>query len=177
MELTLETPRLRVRSFRGEDEAALAEILGDPAVMAWIEPPYTPEQTRRFLARAGLGEEKLIWAVLSRDAGRLVGQLIFHPWTGEAWELGWILRPCCWGRGFARELTAAALAWAAERRIPAVVLEHHPEQRATACIARQFQFAYQGRSDGLEVWRRELSPAAGKGAREEYGTGLAVSDQ
>ena len=120
MELTLETPRLRVRPFRGEDEAALAEILGDPAVMAWIEPPYTPEQTRRFLARAGLGEEKLIWAVLSRDAGRLVGQLIFHPWTGEAWELGW--------------------------------------------------------SDGLEVWRRELSPAAGKGAREEYGTGLAGSD-
>ena len=55
MELTLETPRLRVRPFRGEDEAALAEILGDPAVMAWIEPSYTPEQTRRFLARAGLG--------------------------------------------------------------------------------------------------------------------------
>ncbi len=39
MELTLETPRLRVRPFRGEDEAALAEILGDPAVMASISPP------------------------------------------------------------------------------------------------------------------------------------------
>lgn len=174
MELRWETPRLAVRPFRASDGAALAEILGDPAVMAWIEPPYTLAQTRRFLARAGLGEQKLIWAVLARDTGGLIGQLIFHPWEGEDWELGWILGRACWGRGYAGELTAAALDWAAGHGVPGVVLEHRPEQEATARLAQRYGFAYQGRSGGLEVWRRSLRPAAG-GEESVYGTDLAGS--
>ena len=154
--MELETSRLRVRPFRPGDLEALAEILGDSQVMTFIEPPYTWDQTQAFLAWAGLGEKPLVYAIVETATGALAGQLIWHPWEANAWELGWILGGEFWGRGYARELTAGVLARARELGIASVVLECHPDQRATAAIAQDCGFGYQDRREGLDLWTKNL---------------------
>lgn len=173
--MELETPRLRVRPFRPGDLEALAEILGDGRVMTFLEPPYTRQQTQAFLTWAGLGEKPLVYAIVEAATGALAGQLIWHPWEGSAWELGWILGRGFWGRGYARELTAEVLARAPELGIASVVLECHPDQGATAAIARHCGFAYQGRREGLDLWKKELLQKTDEEG-ELYGSDLAGSD-
>ena len=134
--MQLETARLQIRPFCERDAAALHEILSDPGVMRWIEAPYTMEQTLLFLRRAGLSVPPLIYAVVEKAGGQLIGQLIWHLWDESSMELGWILRRDRWGRGLASELTQAML----QESNGDVVLECVPEQAATIHIAERFGF-------------------------------------
>ena len=51
-----------IRKMREDDFDMLYALLSDPAVMAYLEPPYGEEQTRRFLESAGLSDPPLICA-------------------------------------------------------------------------------------------------------------------
>ncbi len=147
--MRLETARLLVRELRASDAAALHAVLSDPEVMHWLEPPFTPAQTERFIREAGLCEPPLVYAVLRKDSGELIGQLIWHAWGESAAELGWVLRRDCWGLGFAKELTAAMLA----QSEGAVVIECSPGQSASRHIAERFGFTLTGEADGLVIYR------------------------
>ena len=149
--MLVETKRLLVRRFAASDAPALHALLSDPEVMRYLEPPYSREQTERFLRQAGLCEPPLVYAVTQKRGGALIGQLIWHPWDENAMELGWLLRRDQWGKGFAGELTEAALTLT--RRD--VVLECCPEQRATRHIALRFGFVLAEGRDGLLVYRRQ----------------------
>lgn len=54
---------LQIRPMERTDISALHSLLSDEAVMRYIEPPFTLEQTKAFLEEAGLGAEPLIYAV------------------------------------------------------------------------------------------------------------------
>lgn len=144
-----ETARLLLRPFKEDDAEALHLILSDPEVMRWIEPPFSIERTRSFLREAGLCRPPLIHAVVEKQSGVLIGQLIWHPWDEKAMELGWILRRDQWGKGFARELTEAMLAGSGTD----VLIECSPEQSVTKHIAVRCGFRPEARRDGLDVWR------------------------
>lgn len=146
----LETDRLLVRRFTPEDAVALHAVLSDPEVMRYLEPPFTLEQTERFLQRAGLCEPPLVWAVIWKQTNEVIGHLIWHPWDEGAMELGWVLCRDFWGRGLAKELTAALLA----REDRDVVIECSPEQAATGHIAELFGFIPVTEGQALTVWRR-----------------------
>lgn len=147
--MRMETPRLLVRDFRAEDAPALFAVLSDPAVMRYLEPPFSLEQTQRFLHRAGLCRPPQIFAVEEKLSGALIGHLIWHPWEENAMELGWVLRRDCWGRGYASELTEALLA-GADRDI---VIECSPQQTATVQIAERFGFMRCSPIGELAVYR------------------------
>ena len=170
----LETDRLLVRNFTPEDAKALHAVLSDPEVMRYLEPPFTLEHTEAFIRDTGLCDPPLVWAVVWKgkaadpviarsEATRqsvsplLVGHLIWHPWDETAMELGWVLRRDFWGRGLAKELTAAMLA----RTDRDVVIECSPEQAVTRHIAEQFGFVPVSGEQELTVWRR----SAGKAVR------------
>ena len=52
----IETQRLRIRSFRGNDRQALYDYTSDPAVMMYLpEGPFIPEQAKVFVA-GNMGE-------------------------------------------------------------------------------------------------------------------------
>lgn len=53
-------------------------MLSDPKVMAFLEPPYSKEQTEQFLIKAGLTEKPLIYAV-EKD-GCFTGYVIYHDY-------------------------------------------------------------------------------------------------
>ena len=137
-----------IRDFRPEDARDLQKILGDPAVMRYIEPPFTLAQTAAFLQAKGLDTPRRIYA-LADENDRVVGQLIFHPYEGDAWEIGWIIRQDCWGQGIASAVTKALIAYCREQSIRQCVIECHPEQTVTRHIAEKCGFSRIEDQDGL----------------------------
>ena len=150
-----ETERLCLRPLQLSDLDALQRILSDPAVMRYLEPPFDRQRTEAFLRRAA-GEEPPVLGFCLRETGELIGHMIWHPYEDGVWELGWVLGREHWGRGYASELTAAAIRRAEDLGISALVLEHVPEQAATAAIARRFGFRELPEQDGLQRHWREI---------------------
>lgn len=149
--MRIETERLIVRRLREDDRAALFAVLSDPEVMRYIEPPFTVEQTQAFLQRAGMCEPPLIYGVVWKETGGLIGHLIWHPWDETAMELGWILSRDFWGRGIAKELTSAMLA----RTDRDVVLECSPSQAVTRRIAEAYGFSTVSANTECTIFRRK----------------------
>ena len=95
---------LRARRMTEADLEPLHRLLSDPEVMRYLEPPFSREQTRAFLERAGLTPEPLILAV---DDGGFAGYVIWHPYDDVSMELGWVLTAAA-GAGDTRGADPAA---------------------------------------------------------------------
>lgn len=144
--------RVTVRRLRKADLEDLHALLSDPVVMRYLEPPYTYERTKAFLREAGLTSTPLIYGVEDRE-GRFVGYVIYHSYGEDSVELGWVLSPREWRKGYAGELTRLLLKAAREEYAYAVI-ECVPEQEATKRIALQNGFQYTGIEDGCAIYRR-----------------------
>lgn len=141
---------LRVRRMTEGDLESLHRLLSDPEVMRYLEPPFSREQTRAFLERAGLTPEPLILAV--DDDGGFAGYVIYHPYDETSMELGWVLASDRWGRGYALALTRQMICRARESGRDAVI-ECHPQQAATRHIAEKLGFRPCGMDGGCCVYR------------------------
>ena len=114
----LTTPRLRLRAFEPRDVDAYAAMMADPEVTRYIGDgrPLTRADAWRQLATfvghwalRGFG----LWAVEERGTGEFLGRI--GCWEPDGWpgfELAYTLARPAWGRGYAREGAAAALAHA-----------------------------------------------------------------
>ena len=114
----LTTARLRLRAFRDSDLDAYAAIMADPEVTRFLGSagPISRADAWRQMAMI-LGHWVLrgfgLWAVEELETGRLLGRVGGHyPEGFPAFEVGYALARDTWGRGFAREGVAAALAYA-----------------------------------------------------------------
>lgn len=143
---------LIIRKMRKADADMLYRLLSNPAVMRYLETPYNAKQSERFLYTAGLSEAPRIYAVEER--GNFIGYVIYHAYDEESMEIGWVLFPEFWGRGYASALTDQLIARAKQER-KSLVIECVPEQNATKRIAMKKGFAYRGICDGLSVYRLE----------------------
>lgn len=152
----METKRLRIRPLNAQDTEELHAVLSDAAVMRYIEAPFSHRQTAAFIERVNTAEPPLAYATVWKETNTVIGQLIYHPYDGKSWELGWVLHRAWWRRGIADELTAAAIADARQRGIPALVIECVPDQLVTRHIAEKHGFRFAGEENGLAVFRREI---------------------
>lgn len=109
---SLTTARLTLRTPAAADSAALFALYSDPKV--WRPDPLTrhdtPEQTTRMIEHwltswrsTGLG----MWTAWQE--AELVGIGGCFLRYGAAWNLGFRLRPPFWGRGYAQEISEAAV--------------------------------------------------------------------
>lgn len=119
----LETERLFLRDWRGEDLGALHALCTCPEVMATIGPLHDEQATHDFLVRlqdrsARFGHT--FWAMKCKDDGRVIGFCGVSrgpvPPIEGLLEIGWRLAADCWGRSLAREAAEATLGWIAEHR-------------------------------------------------------------
>lgn len=150
--MDLKTKRLLIRELEMTDLDALHAILSDSAVMRFIEPPYTRQQTAAFITENAHSEVPLVYALESLATGQLVGHVIWHPFDSEAYELGWILGREHWGKGYAGEVTRALLG-TAKAELRDVVIQCAPEQTATRRIAEKNGFFFLGVENGLCMYR------------------------
>ena len=117
---TIETERLILRPFREADVDAYTALLQTPQVRASL---HLPDDVGRYDAWLGfatwLGQWELRgtgqWALEEKASGTFVGRAGMHfparaDWPGI--EIGWALHPDQWGKGYATEAGAAAVAYA-----------------------------------------------------------------
>ncbi|TWC27005.1 RimJ/RimL family protein N-acetyltransferase [Pseudomonas sp. SJZ079] len=116
--IELDSPRLLLRRWRGEDHAAFAELNGDPEVMrhfpACLSRAESEQQIARIeaeFARHGFG----FWALERKDSGAFIGftglrSVAFDAGFCPAVEIAWRLARGHWRQGFASEAARAALA-------------------------------------------------------------------
>ena len=94
---------ITIRKMQPGDTDALYGLLSDPEVMRHLEPPFDREKTETFLHHAGLTEPPLVYAAEAN--GDFTGYVIYHAYDADSVEIGWVLLPEYWGRGYASALT------------------------------------------------------------------------
>lgn len=78
--------------------------------------------------------------------------MIYHAYDAGSVEIGWVLLPEYWGRGYASALTDRLIDRARQEQ-KSVVIECAPAQEATKRIASKKGFRDCGICDGLAVYR------------------------
>ncbi|MBN8812516.1 MAG: GNAT family N-acetyltransferase [Sphingomonas sp.] len=143
---SLHTARLTLRPARAEDLAALHAILSDPVATAyWSHPPHSGiGESEEWLAamlaiQPGEGEDFIV-----EHEGAVIGKAGFYRFP----EIGLILHPRSWGRGFATEALGAVLAHGFEvHGLPAVTADVDPRNAACLRLLDRLGFRETGRRE------------------------------
>jgi len=113
----IETERLLLRRVTSADLDELIAIHAQPAVMRFMG-SFDRDEALQWMSRNEREWEELGYgrlAIVERATGRFLGRsgLKYWPQFGET-EVGWLLRPDAWGRGFASEAGRACVEWGFE---------------------------------------------------------------
>lgn len=146
------TTRLRLRPFAMSDAADLQRLAGDPEVSATaldVPHPFDDGMAEAWIAtHAGQFAERRLaaFAIAERATGELYGTvgLTAEPEHGRA-SLGyWIGKPF-WGRGFATEAAAAAIAFGFDRwGIRRIHADHLCSNPASGAVLRKLGMRAEG---------------------------------
>lgn len=132
--LRLATERLVLEPLGPDDVELTRVLLSDPEVTRYVMDPIDPADAPREHARCsrrGAGGRLGIWKLTERASGAFVGSGVLLPLPIDAedtdWpslvedrypdaeiEVGYLLRPAFWGRGFATEVCRRLLQFAFE---------------------------------------------------------------
>ena len=143
---TLETERLILRPFRDDDTDAYFRVLDSAQVRESLHLSETLDRSDAWQQMAWfLGQWVLRgtghWALEERSTGDFLGRAgLHHPerpdWPGV--EVGWVLHPDYWGRGYATEAGAEAIRYAFEEldleQVYSCIL---PENRQSQAVAQR----------------------------------------
>ncbi|MET7375621.1 GNAT family N-acetyltransferase [Micromonospora arida] len=158
----IKTERLVLREPEAGDRAAFVELLTSPEVGTYLGGPRPRDECERVLPetperRPGLFVIELDGAMIGTiELNRRDGQRHTRgrPDAGEA-ELGYLLLPQAWGRGYAAEACAAVLDWFANA-LPGepVVLRTQTANNRSMRLAAKLGFAEVQRYEawGAEQW-------------------------
>jgi RimJ/RimL family protein N-acetyltransferase len=112
MPLSLETPRLILRTFRDSDLESFLAYRNDPEVyryQGW-KTPYLRADGLEFITHVqtvipGAPGEWLQLAIVSKDNGEMLGDIAFHLTRANPRQayLGYTLARSAWGQGYASE--------------------------------------------------------------------------
>jgi len=143
--ILIQTERLLLRPAQQSDLAAIHAILSDPiATRFWSTPPHASlAQTSHWLAGmvsipAGAGEDFVI-----EHEGAVIGKAGLYRFP----EIGFILHPEYWGRGFAGEALAPVIERAFDvHRLAVVLADVDPRNEASLKVLRRLGFRESGRA-------------------------------
>lgn len=117
MTVSLQTSRLLLRQWRGDDVAGFAELSADPAVMEYLVAlPDWVARKRAHWREHGFGQ----WVVEIPETASFIGVVGLETVSYEAdftpaVEVAWRLAQAHWGQGFATEAARAALHYGFEK--------------------------------------------------------------
>ena len=127
-----QSDRVRLRAWQPGDAPRLLDIRSRWDVARWLDDPpevmaslveaevRIAEWRNRYL---GTGGRRGAWLIEERATGQPVGSVSLARLPGgsdDDVEIGWVLHPDAWGRGFAREAAALLLQYAFARGLPMV---------------------------------------------------------
>ena len=148
------TARVSFRCWQREDSALAQALWGDPRVMRYLDVRGALDEAAvRARLDAEIETERAhgiqYWPIFLRDGGAHIGACGLRPRDGKSTdvelELGFQLRPPCWGRGLAVEAARAVIAHAFDRLgIGALFAGHHPENEASRAVLEKLGFTRTG---------------------------------
>ena len=140
----LETPRLRLRLLHADERnaALYVDLYTHADVMRHIGPPLSAEGAAQAFARTcrhnGASQPgHRTWRIEERASGVDVGIAALQR-SGDAAEIGVMLREHCWGRGLGREALAAVLDHAFGALTLALVYGERPDDGQARLVDRMF---------------------------------------
>jgi ribosomal-protein-alanine N-acetyltransferase len=196
MELVLKSERLVLRPLAREDLDLCLEMQTDPAVMRYVGDVRAREwvvaQLPLFLRRCAGGAVG-VWCVTDRTDGAKLGTGILLPlpiddevrnWdlvAGEGLpegeiEVGYLLKPSAWGRGYATEVCGRLLRFAFEETaLPAVVAVTDPDNAASQKVLGKCGLRGEGlrRAYGEQITGFRITRAQWRGGARESPPGPA----
>jgi RimJ/RimL family protein N-acetyltransferase len=141
----LTTQRLVLREMTGADLDHIAALFGDEEVMRYYPKPMTREEAHAWVAwnqrlyrSVGFG----LWAMVLRETGEFAGDCGLTPQYVDGIkeiEVGYHVRTCLQGQGYATEAAAAARDFARDslflnRLIAIINPDNLPSQRVASKI-------------------------------------------
>ena len=151
--MKLTTQRWLIRNMTMKDADDLYQVLSDERVMTYIEQPFDMERTKGSIQSAGLCEPPLVYAIVWKMTGKVIGHAIFHSYEKKDYEIGWVLHKDYWGMGIADEVTKELIKSARDMGAESCVIECDERQSASKKLAIKNGFAYEGKSEKLERYR------------------------
>lgn len=148
----LDAARVRLRHPRAGDDVRVLAIFGDPVAMRyWSHEPLADLEVAREYLRAidrGFAERTLFqWAIADREDDELIGTVTLYNWSarhGRA-ELGYMLGPAFWNRGFATEAVRAVIDFGFERmELHRIEADVDPRNRASVALLERLGFVREG---------------------------------
>ncbi|TCP60523.1 RimJ/RimL family protein N-acetyltransferase [Rhodovulum bhavnagarense] len=156
----IETPRLTLRPFAGEDLRTLARIATDPRVapmMGTIPVPWPEREMRLWVDRARFRGTVGFRLAIAKRQGGVIGTIGLG---GAPASLAYFLDPAHWGRGYATEAARVFLAGCFARfpGLDVVGADHYFDNPASGRVLEKLGFRPTGR--GIGHSRARLEPAA-----------------
>jgi [ribosomal protein S5]-alanine N-acetyltransferase len=154
--MELLTARLKLRRAAASDLEAFHEILSNPAAMRyWSSPPHESlERTREWLESMMADGPPESDDFVVELGGRVIGKA--GCWRVP--EIGYILHPSCWGRGFAAEACSAVIAHVfAACDVPAITADVDPRNEASLRLLARLGFVETGRAAATYEVAGEIS--------------------
>jgi ribosomal-protein-alanine N-acetyltransferase len=142
----IRTERLILRRARMDDASAMHAIMNNPVAMRyWSTPPHTGlADTERWMASMVDADPAESDDFIVTLDGRLIGKLgaLKLP------EVGFLLDPAIWGRGYAREAMAAFIARRRALGSTKLTADVDPRNLASLRLLEQAGFVETGRASG-----------------------------
>jgi RimJ/RimL family protein N-acetyltransferase len=139
------TERLVLRRARIDDLEAMHAVLSNRAAMRyWSSLPHERiEETREWLGNMIASDPGISDDFVVELEGRVIGKAGFYRLP----EIGYILHPDHWGRGYATEALRAVIAHAfARHAIPAIKADIDPRNTASIRLLTKLGFVESGRA-------------------------------
>ncbi len=148
---TLETENLKLRPFKDGDVDDYFGVLDSPEVRRWLHIPESLDRSDAWQQMAWfVGQWELRgtghWALEEKKSGQFVGRAGLHRPERHDWpgvEVGWLLHPDYWGRGYATEAGAAAVRYGFEDlqvdKLFSCIL---PENHRSQAVAKRLGFEF-----------------------------------
>tara|TARA_A100001037_G_scaffold130346_1_gene118066 strand:+ start:36566 stop:37093 length:528 start_codon:yes stop_codon:yes gene_type:complete len=148
---TLETENLILRPFKDDDVDDYFGVLDSPEVRRWLHIPESLDRSDAWQQMAWfVGQWELRgtghWALEEKKSGQFVGRAGLHRPERHDWpgvEVGWLLHPDYWGRGYATEAGAVAVRYGFEDlqvdKLFSCIL---PENHRSQAVAKRLGFEF-----------------------------------
>ncbi|MGZ4390348.1 MAG: GNAT family N-acetyltransferase [Gaiellaceae bacterium] len=144
--MSIRTERLLLEPLEPAHAVEMAPLLDDPALYAYTGgEPLSADALRARYERQVRGPETgsgrwFNWILRDRAAGEAVG-FVQATVDDRVADVAWVVASPYQGRGYAREAAAAMVAWLRDGGIERVTAHIHPENAASAAVARAIGLA------------------------------------
>lgn len=165
--MLLETPRLMLREFRADDFDELYAMQSRPESVRF-EPDKSAEDVRAYLSQAAQQAQaqprshfRFAIAIRPDDNVRGFIGLALNRDMIRDWEIGWLVHPDHWGRGYASEAARRVLAFAfSELDAHRVIAFCDVENRASERVMQKLGMRHEGTTRKTRLlrgaWHDEL---------------------